>query len=325
MKQLILLTGANGLVGSYILKMLLDQGYRVRVLLRAGSDRSSIQSSLSQCEIVEGDITGYLPNECMEGVHTVVHAAAVVSFDPKDRELLTRTNVEGTKQLLHAAAAAKVVRWIQISSVAALGRIPSRLLMDEDVAWEDSTGNSHYAISKYLADLEVARAAAEGLSTVTLCPSVVLGSGRRGISSTRLIEYVANRNQWVTIGTVNIVGVTDVAKVVVLLLEYPLVEGRFILSASSHTYQQLFSKLAEAMHLPAPNKVLKQWQMHIAAPIAGLWAALTGSRPLLTAETVAASTSQYRYNGSRITTAIPFAYEPLEKTIEQAVRSFVDK
>lgn len=325
MRPLIFLTGGNGLVGSHVLALLVQQGYRIRVLLRDGSDRSTISNYLTHCEVVEGDCTSYLPLAYLEGVHTVIHAAAAVSFDPQDKELLTRTNVEGTKQLLHVSVAAGVSRWIQISSVAALGRSPSRLLMDETATWEESSANSHYAVTKYLADLEVARASAEGLSTATLCPSVVIGAGLKGKSSTQLLEYVAAGKRWVTDGFVNIVGVWDVARAVLLLVDHQRIEGRFILNAHTLTYQELFSKLADAMLKPSPDRLLQPWQMKIALPWLRLWAKITRQKPMLTAETIAASTSHYRYNGNRITEVMPFEYEPLGKTIEQAVRSFVDK
>ena len=97
--------------------------------------------------------------------------------------------------------------------------LKAEIVVDEDAKWEDSPYNSHYAQSKYLAELEVWRGIAEGLSAVVVNPSLVLGVGDWGRSSSRVFRYIWQEKPFYTDGQVNWVDVRDVAEIIFLLLE----------------------------------------------------------------------------------------------------------
>ncbi|MFM2117501.1 MAG: hypothetical protein RL316_691, partial [Bacteroidota bacterium] len=119
----ILVTGGTGFLGSYILQELITQGYHVRALFRKKERPFWIDSAvLEKVEWVSGDILDIVSlEEAMEGVDNVIHAAAMVSFNPAEKKALYKINVEGTANVVNACLEKKIKRFVYISSVAALG------------------------------------------------------------------------------------------------------------------------------------------------------------------------------------------------------------
>ena len=91
--------------------------------------------------------------------------------------------------------------------------------LDETATWTDAAGQSYYAKTKYLAELEVWRGVAEGLNVVMVNPTVVLGAGDWTRSSLQLIKYVHDERPFYTDGLVNYVDVLDVAESLYRLME----------------------------------------------------------------------------------------------------------
>ena len=120
---MILLTGANGLVGSFIGRKLLENNIPFKALVREGSDLSTLNDVKQRIEFIQGDVLD-IPNlsEALNKVETVIHCAAVVSFNPRDKKMLQKINIEGTRNLLNLSLEKKIEHFIHISSVGALGK-----------------------------------------------------------------------------------------------------------------------------------------------------------------------------------------------------------
>src|SRR6478735_6860783 len=147
---MILITGCNGLLGSFIARKLLSQNYYVRALRRKDSDLSLIKDIEHKIEWVEGDINDIsILEKALSGIDTVIHSAAIVSFSPSQRDAMFKTNVDGTQNLVNAALSNNTRLFVHISSIAALGRKKDVKKINEEVYWENSNLNSNYAISKY--------------------------------------------------------------------------------------------------------------------------------------------------------------------------------
>ena len=101
---MIFVTGATGLVGSFILKKLLKEGLKVKALKREKSDLSLVEDVYEQVEWVNGDLLdAVLLSRELDGIETVFHCAALVSFDNKQKELLEDINITGTENIVNAA------------------------------------------------------------------------------------------------------------------------------------------------------------------------------------------------------------------------------
>jgi len=129
----VFITGATGLVGSYITKKFLEKGYAVKALIRANSDNSCLGEWADKIQWIEGDIFDLeqLKNSVEDG-DVVVHSAAVVSFRAKDKKLMMQTNVEGTANLVDICLDKNIKKFVHISSIASLGRKKGKIEIDEE-------------------------------------------------------------------------------------------------------------------------------------------------------------------------------------------------
>lgn len=125
----ILITGATGLVGSCLLKHVMEQDGMIIALYHHKKPVGEFPAHVQwqQADIL--DITTL--EELFADTQQVYHCAAKVSFDPKDKHALYRTNVEGTKNVINAALNSSIEKLVYVSSVAALGRIREGILVHE--------------------------------------------------------------------------------------------------------------------------------------------------------------------------------------------------
>lgn len=324
---MILLTGATGLVGSFVTKSLLGDGHRVRVLVRPNADRRLLTGISEHLDWAEGDVLDVLSLEsALDGVTHVVHGAAVVSFVPRDRDWMYRVNVEGTANVVNACLRAGVGKLLHVSSVAALGR-PARpnptgpTVITEASKWEESPLNSHYAKSKYRAELEVWRGASEGLPVVVVNPSVILGEGDWGRSSTQLFRYAFDEHRFYPQGTLNHVDVLDVAEASVRLLFSDVENERFILNAGAVPYREFLGKTARAFGKKPPTMRVPRAATALLWRLEALRSFLTGSAPLLTRETAQSASHSFYFPNEKIQAEIGMNFRSLDETIARVARA----
>ena len=192
---MVLVTGATGILGRVLVLELLKQGKSVRATKRATSDISEVKKSwdfytdqseefFKKIEWVEVDFEDLDSLRiALEGIEEVYHCSAKVSFYPKDEAEMFKTNIEGTKNLLYIVEEKSVKKFLFVSSIAVFDKINEKGKIDEESEFDEKKQNSAYALSKYLSEMEVWRAYAEGINTIIINPGVIIGSGNWGKSS----------------------------------------------------------------------------------------------------------------------------------------------
>ena len=127
-----LITGATGFLGSYLAKLLLNKGEKVRAIKRKTSDLSLLGNFASQIEWIEGDVLD-IPSleQAMKNVTQVYHCAASISFIPREIDHMMKVNVEGTANVVNAALHSGVKKFLHVSSVAAFGLPVNGKIIDE--------------------------------------------------------------------------------------------------------------------------------------------------------------------------------------------------
>ena len=247
----ILVTGGAGLVGNELIKQLLDAGEKVKAIYHSSPISISHPSlSIVQCDIL--DVV--LLEEVMEGITHVYHAAALVSYDPKDKHQLLKINIEGTANVVNACIKARVEKLVHVSSVAALGRIRKEEMVTEKMNWTEETSNSIYGKSKYYGEMEVWRGAAEGLKAVIVNPSLIFGGDNWETGSVAIFKNVYNEFPWYTNGVTGVVDVRDVARAMILLMNSPISAERFILNGGNVSYREIFTLIANCFGKKPPSK-----------------------------------------------------------------------
>ena len=327
---MVLVTGGTGFLGSYIIKQLVEKGYAVRAIRRNNKPGNYQvpfwipKEIFTNVQWVEGDILDVVAlQDAMEGMDVVIHSAAIVSFAKKDRKDMYQVNVDGTANVVNMALEKNINRLVHISSVAALGRTASGGHVNEEKKWEESNVNTHYAKSKYKAELEVWRAVSEGLDAVILNPSTILGYGDWHSSSCAIFKNIYNGFKWYTPGVNGFVDVEDAAKAAILLMESNISEQRFIVNGDNWSFKKLQDTIADGFGKNHPSKLATPFLMNMAWRIEKLKSLFTGKKPLLTKESARVAQSQTYFENDKILNALPgFSFTPLEETIKKACEKY---
>jgi len=321
----IFVTGATGFLGSYVVRMLVAQGHRVRALRRPDSPMDMVASVAHQIEWVAGDVTDIVALEtAMQGVTHVCHCAAMVSFHPKDARRMNQVNIEGTANVVNLALAFGVERFVHISSIAALGRTKERPHLDEKSTWVESSDNTRYAISKYRGEQEAWRGWAEGLSVAIVNPAVVLGSGFWETGTARFFKQLHDGLKFCPIGRSGFVDVRDVAKFICLLLQSNINGERYVLNAENMTYQTFFQRGAAALDIPPPSIIVQPWLAEIAWRVEWVKEKLLGLQPTVTKESARSSVSTFYYDHAKSLTLPGFSYRPIQNTIAETAQQYLE-
>ncbi len=322
---MILVTGGSGLVGNELIKQLLAKGKRVRAIYHNTAITNFNDPNL---EIVQCDILDVcMLEDVMVGIDELYHCAGFISYVPKDALRLYKVNVEGTANVVNAALNAGVRKMLHVSSISAIGRpADHNTLIDENMNWEQTTVKTKYGQSKYLGELEVWRGIAEGLDAVIINPSLILGTGNWNEGSTEIFKSVYNEFPWYTNGTIGLVDVRDVAKVMIALMESGISAERFIISAENESFKNVFEMIAKAFNKKIPHRRVTPMLAAIIWRLETIKSKLTGKAPLITRETAASAMATQLFDNEKLKKYLPsFNYISLQETIRHTCMGLQQK
>ncbi|MBL4651328.1 MAG: NAD-dependent epimerase/dehydratase family protein [Flavobacteriales bacterium] len=332
---MIFVTGGTGLLGAHLLFDLVSKGEMVRALKRKSSNIFSVKkvfgyysdddSLFQKIEWVEGDTLDVLSlQEAMKDIKVVYHCAAVVSFNPKDRDEMMKINIEGTANVVNACLNEGVNKLCYVSSTAALGKEPNGNIITENTEWNNKD-TSFYSKSKYLSEQEVWRGKEEGLSVVIVNPCIILGPGEWGKSSTNVFTEVWKELKFYTTGSNAFVDVRDVSKCMVRLVEKKVEGERFLIVSENRSFKELFFEIAENLGRPVPviraNKLLTgmAWRGNKLATY------LFGARLIITKETAQSSQTSTKYSNQKVKKKLGIEFIPVKQSIKETATLFLQQ
>ena len=323
-------TGATGFVGYHFLAWWWEAGrpFPLRVLVRK-PDHPYLKPYHGHIEIYRADLAQEERyHDLVRGAEGVLHIAATISFSPRARSYMHRTNVLATRYLVDAALEVGIPKFIYLSSIAALGRpADARTPIDESATWTDSPYNSWYGYTKYAGEKEVWRGHAEGLSVFILNPGIILGpypDWRKG--SPYFFEAVWQGLRIYPKGVNGFVGVEDVVHAISrAITNYPTGwNERYIAVAENLSYYQLFTWIAEALGkrpptIPLPPSVAYAlgWTMEKLHKVFGLPA-------VITRETARTSSQNFYYDGRKLAKLTGKPYTPIREVIRETAKVFLE-
>jgi nucleoside-diphosphate-sugar epimerase len=315
---MILVTGGNGFLGTHLITHLLELGKPVRALYR--KDHPNIEG----VEWVKGDVLDiHALIDAMDEVTEVYHCAAVVSFNPKSRDRMYKVNVEGTANVVNAALDTGVERFLHVSSIAALGRTTSNKPITEATEWEDSKYNSHYAISKHEAELEVWRGMSEGLQAAIVNPSVIIGPGQWDRGTARLFTRIWNGLKFYSEGLNGFVDVRDVVACMTGLMEQNIMGKRFIVSAQNLSYKTVLFEIAARLNRSRPSMNPPGWMRELLWRVEALRSMLFGAKPLITKETARIANHDSEYDSKAVQEVLNFKFREITDAIAYTSQRFL--
>jgi dihydroflavonol-4-reductase len=314
-------TGGTGFVGANLVRALLEAGWRVKALARAGSDRRNLDGL--DVELVQGDL--FDPNlpTALRGSDALFHVAAHYSLWQRDRAAVMRDNVEGTRAILRAARDGLVPRTVYTSSVAAIGTDHGRICNEAyQSAPEDLVGS--YKLSKYLAEQEAKLAAAAGQDVVIVNPTTPIGPWDRKPTPTGeiFVRFLSGRMPAYVDTGLNFVDVSDVVRGHLLAFERGRSGERYILGGENLTLRELLARIGAFAGVPPPKLALPLW-----IPLGVAWVdenilGRLGFEPSVPIDGVRMSKHAMYYDWSKAKSELGYAPGPIDGSIRAAIEWF---
>ena len=309
-----LATGATGFIGGHVTRLLVQRGDEVRALVRPGSEAASLKGL--GVAVVRGDVgdRGSV-QRALRGVDSVFHLAGTTNLRLPRAEVFA-LNVEGTGNVLEEALRSGVERAVYTSSVAAIGPARRGSVATETGVWDAARHGIPWVDSKHEAEQVVLGLADRGLPVIVVNPAHVLGAGDPGRSSTVLVRRFLRRQIPAYVdGTLNIVGVDDVARGHLLADERGVPGRRYILGNRNFTLDRLFTDLARLSGVEPPSVKLPA-PIALAMAQAGRW--LPGA-PVPDPAEVRAASLHWAFSSAKAKRELGWRTSPHEDCLEEAI------
>ena len=318
-----LVTGANGFIGSSIVRELLSDGAEVKVLIRQNSDTRNLEGlDVERCY---GDIRdGESVKAALKGCDTLFQSAAIYSFWLPDSRAFYDVNVEGTKIVLNAALEQSIDKVVYTSSIVAVGYYGKDVLANESAEYNLWDTGDHYSRSKHLAEIEVRKFFEKGLPVVIVNPAMVIGV--RDIKPTpsgqMILDVINRRMPGYIDGGVNYVDVEDVAKGHVSAAKKGRPGERYVLGNENLKVSDYFKLVGEIARVSPPKLKLPRSVAIAAGAAYELGAKLTKKPPVLTAPMIRLGSMYAFFDCSKAVKELDMPQTPIRKTIEKAIAWF---
>jgi len=331
---MVLVTGGTGLVGAHLLLHLLQKDAQVRSIYRKGSNLKRVEkvfgyyfenaaSLFSKIEWVEADLND-IPALALafQDVEYVYHAAALISFDPRDYKKLLKINSEGTANIVNLCLTNKIQKLCYVSTIGTIGKSINDAPATEENEWNDQNVNV-YALSKYEAEMEVWRGSQEGLSVVMVNPGVILGPGFWDTGSGALFTTANKGYSFYPPGGTGFITVHDVIKMMTSLMNSNIENERFIAVAENRSFQEILNRLTKELGKVAPTKKLKYWQLEIGRVGDSIWSLLTGKPRRITKNSIHSMKHRDNYDNQKIQKVLGFQFNTLDQVITSSCQLFL--
>jgi dihydroflavonol-4-reductase len=309
-----LVTGATGFLGAHVTRLLAERGDDVRVLVRPTSDLGALGGA--EVTTVTGDVCDRRAvRRAFRGVDRVFHIAGTTNLR-LSRPMTLALHVEGTRVVLEEALRAEVERAVYTSSVAAIGPARKGAVATEANVWNAARYGIPYVDSKHQAEEVALGLAARGLPVVVVNPAHVLGAGDPGRSSTVLVRRFLRRQIPAYVdGTLNVVGVEDVARGHLLADERGTPGQRYILGNRNFTLDRLFNDLARLSGVEPPPVKLPV-QVALAMARTGSW---LPSGWLPTPAEIRAASLHWAFSSAKAKRELGWRTSPHEDCLEETI------
>ncbi len=317
----VLVTGATGFIGSWVVRELTARGHAVRALVRPTSSLANLEGL--PVERALGDVTDLSSVErALQGCEAVVHSAGVLHFRPGDERLFA-VNHGAVGIVLGAALRAGVRRAVLTSSVAAMGGTLEPEVMDETWPADAESSGVDYFVSKLRGEREALRLAGEGLPVAVVRPAVVLGPGDIYDSSASTFRALARgRLPMVVRGGASFCDVRDVARGHVEALERGRTGELYILGGHNLDIREMVPRVSEMTGVPPPREV--PYPLALAgAALSELSSRLRGRAVKLSRQLVRASRLYTFVSSEKAGRELGYATRSFEESLADTLRWFI--
>lgn len=250
----VLITGANGFLGSNLCKKLISRGFDVSVLVRKNSDLSDLEGL--NLKYHYGDIldTNSL-NQALQNQDYVLHLAGLISYKRWERDKLYQVNVVGTKNVLESCIQNRIQKLLFLSSVVTIGASFNPEILNESSPYKvKNLDFGYFETKKEAEELVLAAARKNQIFAYAINPSTIYGpaDAKKG-SRNNQIKVAQGKMSFYTRGGVNVISVDDVTEGLILSLDRAQSGERYVFCNENLTIKELFKVIAKEAGQAAPS------------------------------------------------------------------------
>ena len=322
----ILITGGTGFLGLNLVRLLVGQGKRVRLLVRSEPGRLGLESDL--IEIVRGDVTDPASvRSAIQGCSDIYHLAAWVQVSSWGWETARLVNVEGTRHVCQAALDLGVRRLVHVSSIATIATGSMDNPADEKTPWNLVAEKTPYYVTKRESEAVVSEFVDRGLDAVVTNPTYLVGPWDIKPTSGRIIIHMVTRHLrfYPNRGGINYVDVRNVADGCVRAMEAGRTGQRYILGGENLSFQAYLQRISRLARVPMPRLGLPYGLLY---PFAAIGNALGRMFPhtFRDANTGVLNSAflEHYVSSEKARTQLGYAVDPIDNAIADAIQWFLE-
>ena len=318
---MIVVTGASGLVGSNLVRALLDQGQRVRTIVHR-DQRGIAGLDVEQSEADIRDVDSLV--RVFKHTKMVFHLAGLISLKQGDWHESEQINVLGTQNVIEACFQCKVQRLVFFSSIHSLQQEPKNIPVDESRPLVNSPDYPPYDRSKAAAEMQVRSAIVRGLDAVIINPTAIMGpyDYKPSFVGSALIRMATGRIPALVNGGFDWVDVRDVCEGAIKAGFKARRGDRFLLSGHWASLKEVAALVDGCTGKHSNKIVVPYWLAYQTAPLMNLLAQVSRSEPLYTKVSLRAVQSNHHISHVHAADQLGYSSRPLAQTIADTLKWF---
>ncbi len=316
-------TGATGFVGAHVARRLIERGDCVKALVRAGSNRRLLEGL--PVEVVIGDVRDPPSlSALLNGIDELYHLAADYRLWARDPREVFRANVDGTTNILDAAAKQGVGKIVYTSTVGCLGLPADGSPGDETTPVRREELVGAYKRSKYDAEQIALQYAASGLNVVVVNPSTPVGPGDIKPTPTGkvILDFLRGRMPAYVDTGLNLISVDDVAEGHLLAAERGRIGEKYILGNQNLTLREILGLLAKITGAKPPSIRIPHWVALTAAALDTALSRGLGREPSIPIDAVRMSRKRMFFSAEKAVRELGLKQTPVDAALAEAVNWF---
>jgi len=316
--QKILVTGADGFLGSNLVRELLQRSYSIRAFVQKGRQQKTLAGLDIEC------LTGDILNEedifnAMEGCDAVIHTAASTSVWPSRSSIVNSVNINGTANVITAALHYKVSRLIYVGSANSFSFGSKQQPGVEDTPYKSEKYGLDYMDSKYKAQQLILKEVKEsGLNAVIVNPTFMLGPYDSNPSSGAIVLAIFNQKiPGYSIGGRNYICVKDTAAAIANALTMGRIGECYILGNQNLSYKEAFTRIAQIIGVPAPRFLLPSVFVKTYGIMGSVISKIGGRSPTVSYSMARIGCDEHYFSPAKAVAELGLSQTPIEVGIKE--------
>ncbi|MEK6780126.1 MAG: NAD-dependent epimerase/dehydratase family protein [Bacteroidota bacterium] len=318
----ILVTGADGLLGSNLVRELLNRGYQVRAFIQPDRKVKTLEGLA--IEKFEGDILcKYCVREAIQGCHFLIHTAANTSVWPSRDEAVRKINVQGTQNIAECALEAKVERMVYVGTANSFGFGTKENPGCEENSYKAYKYEMDYLDSKFEAHQVVLETVKKGLNAIIVNPTFMIGpfDSKPG-SGSMIIALLKRKIKGFANGGRNYIYVKDVATAIANALIMGRIGQGYILGNANLSYQEAFTLIGKTVGVRPPQVRIPGWAVLLFGYLQSLKARITGRPPIISFPLAKIALDDHYFTPKKAIEELKLPQTPLHVAIQESFEWF---